>query len=76
MSDEQQWRVVSAQQSGLMHNIAAFELAHESYGRARALVAYAMDQAYVDHIDAADREATKSCLLWLESELSKESEHA
>lgn len=66
---EQQWRIVSAQQSELLHNITTIELEHDEYGKAKAMVAYARKLPFVDHIEAAGRVARTDCLLWLENEL-------
>jgi hypothetical protein len=66
----QAWRIRSASQSQLLHNITTIELEHDVHGKALAMVAYAMKQPFVDHIEANGKVATKDCLLWLESELA------
>jgi hypothetical protein len=66
----EQWRIRSASQSQLLHNITTIELVHDVHGKAMAMVAYAMKQPFVDHIEADGKVATKDCLLWLEAELA------
>lgn len=66
---EQQWRIVSAQRAESLNDITTFELVHEDYGRATAMVAYARHLPFVDHVEAAGKVARTDCLLWLEREL-------